>query len=82
MLRFAMLQESCEAAEDAVVDLVDYCHRKLALLAGRCAQGEIPTEDRTSHAKVSNMDSIQVKKQNWCDKNFFQNFNRDHTQLG
>lgn len=61
-----MLQESCEAAEDAVVDLVDYCHRKLTLLAGRCARGEIPTEDKTAHADVSNMNSVQVKKQKWC----------------
>ncbi|XP_034169870.2 zinc finger MYND domain-containing protein 10 isoform X3 [Pangasianodon hypophthalmus] len=51
-------KESCEAAEDTVVDLVDYCHRKLTLLAGRCARGELPTEDRTSHAEVSNMNSV------------------------
>uniref|UniRef100_W5UJJ5 Zinc finger MYND domain-containing protein 10 n=1 Tax=Ictalurus punctatus TaxID=7998 RepID=W5UJJ5_ICTPU len=52
-------KESCEAAEGAVVDLVDYCHRKLTLLAGRCARGEIPTEDRTSHTEVLNMNSVQ-----------------------
>lgn len=29
------MQESCEAAGDSVLDLVDYCHRQLvALLAG------------------------------------------------
>lgn len=62
MLSSEMLQESCESAEDAVVDLVDYCHRKLTLLAGRCARGEIPSEDKTSHAEVSNTNSVQVKK--------------------
>lgn len=63
ILMFGMLQESCEAAEDAVVDLVDYCHRKLTLLAGRCARGEIPTEDRTSQTEVSDMNTVQVKEQ-------------------
>ncbi|KAF5903716.1 zinc finger MYND domain-containing protein 10, partial [Clarias magur] len=52
-------KESCEAAEDAVVDLVDYCHRKLTLLAGRCARGEMPTEDRPLHADVSNINSVE-----------------------
>ncbi|XP_027002869.2 zinc finger MYND domain-containing protein 10 [Tachysurus fulvidraco] len=52
-------QETCEAAEDAVVDLVDYCHRKLTLLAGRCARGEIHKEKGTAIAEMSNMNSIQ-----------------------
>lgn len=69
-----MLQESCEAAEDAVVDLVDYCHRKLTLLAGRCARGEIPTEDRTSHAELSNVNSVQVKEQKWSYSKSFEFF--------
>lgn len=70
MLRFEMLQESCESAEDAVVDLVDYCHRKLTLLAGRCARREIPTEDRTPHAEVLNTNTVQVKtkKREQCYK--------------
>uniref|UniRef100_A0A8D3DA49 Zinc finger MYND domain-containing protein 10 n=1 Tax=Scophthalmus maximus TaxID=52904 RepID=A0A8D3DA49_SCOMX len=28
-------EDSCEAADDSLLDLVDYCHRKLTLLAGR-----------------------------------------------
>ncbi|XP_066522295.1 zinc finger MYND domain-containing protein 10 [Hoplias malabaricus] len=52
-------KESSEAAEDAVLDLVDYCHRKLALLAGQCSRGEIHTHDRVSHSEFSEMSSIQ-----------------------
>uniref|UniRef100_A0A8C9S606 Zinc finger MYND domain-containing protein 10 n=1 Tax=Scleropages formosus TaxID=113540 RepID=A0A8C9S606_SCLFO len=28
-------REACEAAEESILDLVDYCHRKLVVLAGR-----------------------------------------------
>ncbi|KAI5628436.1 zinc finger MYND domain-containing protein 10, partial [Silurus asotus] len=52
-------KESCEAADDAVVDLIDYCFRKLTLLAECSARREIPTEERPSHAEVSNINSIQ-----------------------
>ncbi|NWU91903.1 ZMY10 protein, partial [Upupa epops] len=49
-------KEICESAEDSLLDLIDYCHRKLTLLAARSANGEmaalreIPSEDlaRTS----------------------------------
>ena len=40
------MQDSCEAAEDAVLDLVDYCHRKLTLLASRTSRDGPPTKDR------------------------------------
>ncbi|XP_076870460.1 zinc finger MYND domain-containing protein 10 [Brachyhypopomus gauderio] len=52
-------KESCEAAGEAALDLVDYCHRKLALLAGRCARGEVPVQDRASNTELSNMHSVQ-----------------------
>uniref|UniRef100_A0A8C1AA81 Zinc finger MYND domain-containing protein 10 n=2 Tax=Cyprinus carpio TaxID=7962 RepID=A0A8C1AA81_CYPCA len=45
-------KESSEAAGDSVLDLVDYCHRKLTLLAGRSVSGEIPTEDRVTHTQL------------------------------
>uniref|UniRef100_A0A8B9LIU2 Zinc finger MYND-type containing 10 n=1 Tax=Astyanax mexicanus TaxID=7994 RepID=A0A8B9LIU2_ASTMX len=54
-------KESCEAADDAVLDLVDYCHRKLTLLAGQSARGEIPTHNKVSHTELTDMNSIQVK---------------------
>ncbi|XP_034534600.1 zinc finger MYND domain-containing protein 10 [Notolabrus celidotus] len=39
-------KDSCEAADDSVLDLVDYCHRKLTLLACKATQ-----EGKTSHGK-------------------------------
>lgn len=38
-------QEVCESAEDTVLDLVDYCHRKLTLLVARSGHGGPPEED-------------------------------------
>uniref|UniRef100_A0A672ZZ05 Zinc finger MYND domain-containing protein 10 n=1 Tax=Sphaeramia orbicularis TaxID=375764 RepID=A0A672ZZ05_9TELE len=37
-------KDSCEAAEDSILDLVDYCHRKLTLLVGK-----MTTEGTTTH---------------------------------
>ena len=44
------MQDSCEGAEDSVLDLVDYCHRKLTLLASRTSRDGPPTQDRHSLA--------------------------------
>ncbi|NXT29914.1 ZMY10 protein, partial [Syrrhaptes paradoxus] len=33
-------KEVCESAEDSILDLIDYCHRKLTLLAARSANGQ------------------------------------------
>ncbi|XP_030634318.1 zinc finger MYND domain-containing protein 10 [Chanos chanos] len=52
-------KDACEAAEDAVLDLVDYCHRKLTLLAGQAARGEIQKQDRITHTDSSHMTSVQ-----------------------
>ncbi|XP_066553620.1 zinc finger MYND domain-containing protein 10 isoform X2 [Amia ocellicauda] len=38
-------QDSCESAEPAVLDLIDYCHRKLTLLAARNTAGDAAAED-------------------------------------
>lgn len=38
-------QEVCESAEDAVLDLIDYCHRKLTLLVARSSRGGPPAEE-------------------------------------
>nr|KAF6336030.1 zinc finger MYND-type containing 10 [Pipistrellus kuhlii] len=38
-------KEVCESAKDTIMDLVDYCHRKLTLLAGRSGRGEPPEEE-------------------------------------
>ncbi|NXW88013.1 ZMY10 protein, partial [Alopecoenas beccarii] len=34
-------KEVCESAGDSILDLIDYCHRKLTLLAARSANGQI-----------------------------------------
>ncbi|KAM8917091.1 zinc finger MYND domain-containing protein 10 [Spinachia spinachia] len=55
-------KDSCEAADDSVLDLVDYCHRKLALLAGQ-ATGEAATtpkqQEPEGKADVSSTDSMK-----------------------
>ncbi|XP_058534486.1 zinc finger MYND domain-containing protein 10 isoform X3 [Ochotona princeps] len=40
-------KEVCESAEDTVLDLVDYCHRKLAMLVSRSGQSS-PLEEENS----------------------------------
>ncbi|NXY50915.1 ZMY10 protein, partial [Ceuthmochares aereus] len=36
-------KEVCESAEDSILDLIDYCHRKLTLLAAQSADGQTAT---------------------------------------
>ncbi|XP_068838708.1 zinc finger MYND domain-containing protein 10 isoform X2 [Capricornis sumatraensis] len=38
-------KEVCESAEDTVLDLVDYCHRKLTLLVAQSGRGAPPEEE-------------------------------------
>ncbi|XP_051983509.1 zinc finger MYND domain-containing protein 10 isoform X2 [Xyrauchen texanus] len=58
-------KESSEAADDAVLDLVDYCHRKLTLLAGRSVCGEIPAENPITDVQISATASLQdLQRQN------------------
>ncbi|KAI4827522.1 hypothetical protein KUCAC02_030911 [Chaenocephalus aceratus] len=52
-------QDSCEAAGDAVLDLVDYCHRKLCLLAsGATTEGQ---HKLTGKAGVSSIEELQMQ---------------------
>ncbi|KAK5912632.1 hypothetical protein CesoFtcFv8_002485 [Champsocephalus esox] len=52
-------QDSCEAAGDAVLDLVDYCHRKLCLLAsGATTEGQ---HELTGKAGVSSIEELQMQ---------------------
>ncbi|KAG8007716.1 Zinc finger MYND domain-containing protein 10 [Nibea albiflora] len=53
-------KESCEAAYESVLDLVDYCHRKLTLLASKATRGDVTTHDQrreTDKAVVSSIES-------------------------
>ena len=57
------MQDSCEAAEDSVLDLVDYCHRKLTLLASRTSRDGPPTSDQPSPAGTpGDLSTMQVRK--------------------
>ncbi|XP_053525291.1 zinc finger MYND domain-containing protein 10 isoform X2 [Artibeus jamaicensis] len=43
-------KEVCESAEDTVLDLVDYCHRKLTLLVARTGHGGPPEEEESQYS--------------------------------
>ncbi|XP_060926512.1 zinc finger MYND domain-containing protein 10 [Limanda limanda] len=55
-------KDSCEAADDAVLDLVDYCHRKLTLLASKAIRekttAQINLKDKTD---VSCIEELQIQ---------------------
>ncbi|XP_023676833.2 zinc finger MYND domain-containing protein 10 isoform X1 [Paramormyrops kingsleyae] len=52
-------QEPCEAAEDSILDLIDYCHRKLILLAGRNASDGGTVPDRVTYTGDACHSSVQ-----------------------
>ncbi|KAM6256730.1 zinc finger MYND domain-containing protein 10 isoform 2-T2 [Porphyrio hochstetteri] len=55
-------KEICTSAEDSILDLIDYCHRKLTLLAARSTNGPtgIPLELRPEElADPSSMQELQ-----------------------
>uniref|UniRef100_A0A3Q3WPH7 Zinc finger MYND domain-containing protein 10 n=1 Tax=Mola mola TaxID=94237 RepID=A0A3Q3WPH7_MOLML len=57
-------KDSCEAADDSVLDLVDYCHRKLTLLASKATRAAVTTRDPhslTGKAAVSTTEELQVQ---------------------
>uniref|UniRef100_A0A671FWQ5 Zinc finger MYND domain-containing protein 10 n=1 Tax=Rhinolophus ferrumequinum TaxID=59479 RepID=A0A671FWQ5_RHIFE len=43
-------KEVCESAEDTVLDLVDYCHRKLTLLVARSGHGGPPEREESQYS--------------------------------
>ncbi|XP_069849579.1 zinc finger MYND domain-containing protein 10 [Dipodomys merriami] len=51
-------KEVCESAEDTVLDLVDYCHRKLTLLVARTSHGSTPSEEEESQ-DITPMQELQ-----------------------
>uniref|UniRef100_A0AAY4E406 Zinc finger MYND domain-containing protein 10 n=1 Tax=Denticeps clupeoides TaxID=299321 RepID=A0AAY4E406_9TELE len=55
-------KDSCEAAEDAVVDLVDYCHRKLTLLIGKTAHGQQPSEESITGPDITTVQGLQKQR--------------------
>ncbi|XP_077307639.1 zinc finger MYND domain-containing protein 10 [Lithobates pipiens] len=56
-------KEVCESAEDLALDLIDYCHRKLTMLASKGSSGELPRQDRMITNVTSDVSSLEELKQ-------------------
>lgn len=56
------MKEICESAGDSILDLIDYCHRKLTLLAARSANGQIVTLVELRPEDLPNPSSMQVRR--------------------
>ncbi|KAF1391816.1 hypothetical protein PFLUV_G00046000 [Perca fluviatilis] len=56
-------KDSCEAADDSVLDLVDYCHRKLTLLASKAIREGATTDQHnlTGKAVGSSIEELQMQ---------------------
>ncbi|XP_048812956.1 zinc finger MYND domain-containing protein 10 isoform X3 [Lagopus muta] len=52
-------KEICESAEDSILDLIDYCHRKLTLLAARSASGQAVTQQELRPKELPSPSSMQ-----------------------
>uniref|UniRef100_A0A6Q2XAG4 Zinc finger MYND domain-containing protein 10 n=1 Tax=Esox lucius TaxID=8010 RepID=A0A6Q2XAG4_ESOLU len=52
-------KDSCEAADDSVLDLVDYCHRKLTLLANRASRDDNASPCKRIPSESKDLSSIQ-----------------------
>ncbi|MEQ2309640.1 Zinc finger MYND domain-containing protein 10 [Ameca splendens] len=50
-------KDSCEAADDSLLDLVDYCHRKLTLLASEATKDYAVVNDR----QMSSIEELQAQ---------------------
>ncbi|XP_075039977.1 zinc finger MYND domain-containing protein 10 [Mixophyes fleayi] len=55
-------KEVCESTEDVVLDLIDYCHRKLIMLVSRSGAG-IPSQDRVLPSAANETSSLEELKQ-------------------
>nr|XP_005987147.2 PREDICTED: zinc finger MYND domain-containing protein 10 [Latimeria chalumnae] len=54
-------KEACETAEETVLDLIDYCHRKLTLLVARSGNSGGENQDRLPPKDISDTPSLQVR---------------------
>ncbi|KAL0978711.1 hypothetical protein UPYG_G00174190 [Umbra pygmaea] len=52
-------KDSYEAADDSALDLVDYCHRKITILASRTSRQETATQGRPTHSESGGLSSVQ-----------------------
>ncbi|XP_072506649.1 zinc finger MYND domain-containing protein 10 isoform X1 [Notamacropus eugenii] len=54
-------KEVCDSAEDSVLDLIDYCHRKLTLLVGQHGSGDLSMPE--VDVKLSPLQEVQKQAQ-------------------
>ncbi|XP_072203743.1 zinc finger MYND domain-containing protein 10 [Excalfactoria chinensis] len=52
-------KEICESAEDSILDLIDYCHRKLTLLVARSASRQTATQQELRPEELTSPSSMQ-----------------------
>ncbi|XP_035980611.1 zinc finger MYND domain-containing protein 10 [Fundulus heteroclitus] len=52
-------KDSCEAADDSLLDLVDYCHRKLTLLASEATKDRAVALD--GQTQISSIEELQAQ---------------------
>ncbi|XP_056357175.1 zinc finger MYND domain-containing protein 10 isoform X2 [Oenanthe melanoleuca] len=52
-------KEVCESAEDTILDLIDYCHRKLILLAARSTKAQAVTSAELGAEHLASPSSMQ-----------------------
>lgn len=57
-----IVQEICESAEETILDLIDYTHRKLTLIAAQSASGKIQGEQKLQPENLATPSSMQVGK--------------------
>lgn len=58
-------QDSCAAGDDSILDLVDYCHRKLTLLASQATREGATTQDQPvlkEKTPVSAMEELETQR--------------------
>lgn len=56
------MQDSCEAGDDSVLDLVDYCHRKLTLLASKATREGATTHDQQKLMQKAAVSTMEVRQ--------------------
>ncbi|KAJ6667697.1 hypothetical protein lerEdw1_016018 [Lerista edwardsae] len=56
-------KEICESAEETILDLIDYTHRKLTLIAAKSANGKIQGEQKFQPENLATPSSMQELQQ-------------------
>ncbi|XP_038004719.1 zinc finger MYND domain-containing protein 10 isoform X2 [Motacilla alba alba] len=59
LLETVFFHKVCESAEDSILDLIDYCHRKLTLLAARSTKAPAATSAELRAEPLASPSSLQ-----------------------